>query len=193
MATYTTGSGSFQQAVSQPQPTSLVLQLNSASSQSSYQSQLGQKLRVDQYTDKSIIVRGDTRPYVTKMKLMKGTWISKPREGGEQGWCFGNFQRQEVEQYVAEVNSGTAAPPPTYEVQTVSWTLFKPIPEMKLKITMPQGAADYTVSSVENEGWTVVGATIFAPHNPSSVHRIVIVNGKWQIFGYLEEHSVQPH
>lgn len=153
-----------------------------------------QKLRIDTYTDKSIIVRGDTKTYSTTLKMMGGGWVKRPKYGGSQepGWCFGNYKRQEVEKYVAEVNAGTAAPPPTFQVQTVSWNVFKPETGMRLKIKMPHGIADYSVADVEKQGWTVVKATIFAPQNPDSVHQMAIISGQWQILGYLDSHSIEP-
>nr|QBK91286.1 MAG: uncharacterized protein LCPAC202_02600 [Pithovirus LCPAC202] len=152
-----------------------------------------QKMRLEPYTEKSFIVRGDTRPYKTQLKMMKGRWVHKPRDGREPGWTFGNFVRPEVEKYVQSVNNGTAAPPPIYEVQTVSWTMFKPEEGMKLKIAIPGAITDYTVASIEKEGWYVIKATIFCPQQPSSVHEIVIINGKWQILGQQNlEHTIEP-
>ena len=125
--------------------------------------------------------------------MMKGKWINKPRDGGEPGWMFGNYNRPEIEAYVQSVNNGTAAPPPTYQVQTVSWSLFKPEDGMKLKITIPGAITDYTVASVEKEGWMVTGATIFCPQQPSSVHQIAIISGKWQILGQQNlKHTIEP-
>ena len=151
-----------------------------------------QKLRIEPYMDKSFIVRGDTKTYYTQLKMMRGTWTNKPKDGGESGWYFGNYNRQNVEEYVNSVNAGTAKPPPTYPVQTVRWTTFKPKDGMKLKITIPEGVTDYIVSSVENEGWMVVKATIFCPRNPESIHQIVIISGKWQIRSYIPVHTIEP-
>ncbi len=151
-----------------------------------------QKLRIDPYMGKSFIVRGDTKTYYTQLKMMKGSWTSKPKDGGEPGWYFGNYNRQTVEEYVNNVNAGTAKPPPTYPVQTIRWTVFKPEEGMKLKIRIPTGVTDYTVSDVEKEGWMVVKATIFCPRDPTSVHKIVIISGKWQIRGYMLDHTIEP-
>ncbi len=151
-----------------------------------------QKLRIEPYTEKSFIVRGETKPYRTPLKMMKGKWINKPRDNREPGWMFGNYGRPEVEAYVQSVNNGTAKPPPTYQVQTVSWSIFKPEEGMKLKITIPTGVTDYTVASIEKEGWMVIKATVFCPQQPSSVHQIAIISGKWQIMGYNEKHTIEP-
>ena len=77
-----------------------------------------QKLRIEPYTEKSFIVRGDTMPHKNSFKMMKGRWINKPRDNGESGWMFGNYNRPVVGAYVQSVNNGAIQSQPLQAIQS---------------------------------------------------------------------------
>ncbi len=77
-----------------------------------------QKLRIEPYTERSFIVRGDTMPHKKSFKMMRGRWINKPRDNGEPGWMFGNYNRPVVGAYVQSVNNGAIQSQPLQAIQS---------------------------------------------------------------------------
>ncbi len=161
-----------------------------------YKAPSGAKLRIEVYTEKSFIVRGETSTYYTELKKLNGSWTSRPRHGTgtDPGWYFPNSRIDEVLKYVGGVNSGAiAAPPPSVPTQTVKWEVFRPNDGMKLKIKIGNGVFDYWVSSVSKDarGYIVISAQIVCTQDPKNVQNIVIINGQWQIYGYTQQHSIE--
>jgi hypothetical protein len=153
----------------------------------------GAKLQIRKYTDKSFIVSGDTREHYSVLKTEKdGSWIGRPKDSGEKGWCYSNTKFDELRQYVEGVNSGTiGTPAPTVLMQTLRWDVFKPNVGMKVTVTMPMGKAIYIVSSIE-QGYPVVKANIVATHDVNNIQEIVIINGQWQIRYFQQAHTIEP-
>jgi hypothetical protein len=48
------------------------------------------------YSDKSFVVKGDTRPIKEELKKLGGMWFKK-----ETGWLFSNKKREQVEKFIA--------------------------------------------------------------------------------------------
>lgn len=61
-------------------------------------------LKVEYYTEKSIVVRGDTKEYKDKLKELGGRWNSSltDKETGEKfgGWIFSSKNRKEIESFI---------------------------------------------------------------------------------------------
>lgn len=56
-------------------------------------------LTVENYSDKCIVVRGDTKTHQTQLKQMGGKWNARLRDGG--GWIFPKKLEDTVLQYVS--------------------------------------------------------------------------------------------
>lgn len=48
-------------------------------------------LTISKYTDKSFILKGNTKPYAAELKALKGFWLWK-----QGGWCFPNYMKEEI-------------------------------------------------------------------------------------------------
>lgn len=57
-----------------------------------------EEITVVDYSEKAIVVRGDTRPLKTELKGLGGRWNGKLRGGG--GWVFNKRKRDDVEKLV---------------------------------------------------------------------------------------------
>ena len=55
------------------------------------------------YSDKSFVVRGDTKPYKDKIKELGGKWNSNLTDGG--GWIFPNTKKDKVNEWIATLKS----------------------------------------------------------------------------------------
>ena len=53
-------------------------------------------IEIAEYSDKSFVVRGDTKPIKECLKALGGKW--NPYLKGGKGWIFSNSRREEVEQ-----------------------------------------------------------------------------------------------
>ena len=51
------------------------------------------------YSEKSFVVRGDTKPHKDKLKELGGKWNSNLTDGG--GWIFSNTKKEKVEEWIA--------------------------------------------------------------------------------------------
>nr|QBK91098.1 MAG: hypothetical protein LCPAC202_00720 [Pithovirus LCPAC202] len=100
-----------------------------------------QKLRIEYYTPKSFIVRGNTMPHKNSFKMMKGRWINKPRDGGDPGWMFGNYNRPVVEAYVQSVNSGTTQ---SQALQSLARTVQPQVLQPLGQTVQPQVSQSFT-------------------------------------------------
>lgn len=60
-------------------------------------------LTVEHYSDKSIVVRGDTKPYKEQLNALKGVY--NPRLKGGAGWVFGKKREQEIRTAIEEINA----------------------------------------------------------------------------------------
>lgn len=56
-------------------------------------------LTVEDYSEKSIVVRGDTRPHKDKLKMLGGKWNPGLRDGG--GWIFSKRFEVNVMEYIS--------------------------------------------------------------------------------------------
>lgn len=59
-------------------------------------------LTIEQYSDKSHVVRGDTKPHKENLKGLGCKWNSRLRNGG--GWIVSTTKKDAVEEYIERVN-----------------------------------------------------------------------------------------
>ena len=55
-------------------------------------------IKIDSYSDKSFVLRGDTKPHKDKIKLLGGKWNANLQGGG--GWIFPNTAKPVVEHFI---------------------------------------------------------------------------------------------
>jgi hypothetical protein len=99
---------------------------------------------VEQYTEKSIVVRGDTIPYKNKLLSLGGKW-NKMLRGGE-GWIFPLTKKSLVEQALSE--------PPTSDVSaektlTEQVKRREAIPRQQTGLLCPQGSSEIILTKKE--------------------------------------------
>ena len=85
---------------------------------------------------------------------------------------------------------------PHVQYQEVTYRLVKPVVGMKANITV-NGSVIATAVSVANPSPTGVVDTVYvhptAPQegqSPDDTYKLGIVNGQWQVIGYLDDHTV---
>ncbi len=64
-----------------------------------------QTITLEDYTEKSIVVRGNTKPYKDVFNELGGKWNANLKDG-TQGWIFGKYNRSKVQKAIDEINGG---------------------------------------------------------------------------------------
>lgn len=73
-------------------------------------------MQAENYTDKSIAVFGETKPWAENLKQLGGKFNSSLR--GRPGWIFSRTKEIELMQFINQANQGLVQPiPPSYQQQ----------------------------------------------------------------------------
>jgi hypothetical protein len=59
-------------------------------------------MEIVDYSEKSFVVRGNTKEYKDKLKELGGKWNSNLTDGG--GWIFSNTRKDKVEEWLSNFN-----------------------------------------------------------------------------------------
>ena len=64
-------------------------------------------IQMKEYSDKSLIIFGDTKPYKDLLKELKGRYNSNLRVDGEKvsGWIFSKKYKEKLEKFIQHVTS----------------------------------------------------------------------------------------
>jgi hypothetical protein len=81
-------------------------------------------LNLEYYSNNSIAVFGDTRPWKENLKSLGGRWNSNLN--GRGGWIFPRIKEQELTQLVLQVASGSIQPP--IQTTTYQGSIPSPVP-----------------------------------------------------------------
>ena len=73
------------------------------------------ELTIEQYTEKSIVVRGNTQPYLDKLKELGGKWNNALKGGA--GWIFHISKKSIIDDLNNQIDSGSVKSVP-YEKKT---------------------------------------------------------------------------
>lgn len=80
------------------------------------------ELTIEQYSEKAIVVRGNTQPYKESLKELGGKWNSALKGGG--GWIFPNSKKSTIEELNKKIETGSVKGVPvekkTYEKSSTS-------------------------------------------------------------------------
>ena len=65
-----------------------------------------QNIQMKEYSDKSLIIYGDTKPYKDLLKELKGRYNSNLRVDGEKvsGWIFSKKHKEKLEKLIQHIN-----------------------------------------------------------------------------------------
>ena len=65
-----------------------------------------QNIQMKEYSDKSIIIYGDTKPYKDLLKELKGRYNSNLKVDGEKvsGWIFSKKHKEKLERFIQHIN-----------------------------------------------------------------------------------------
>ena len=85
------------------------------------------KLYYEEYSDKSVVMRGQTKEYKTDMKLLQGMYNAKLKGG--PGWIFRNSSITELDTFIKQVENGKQ-PTPSPDTNYVKFpsSNYKPSP-----------------------------------------------------------------
>jgi hypothetical protein len=63
------------------------------------------QLTIEQYSEKAIVIRGNSQPYLESLKKLGGKWNANLKGGG--GWIFPNSKKLKIEELNLEINNGS--------------------------------------------------------------------------------------
>ena len=79
----------------------------------------------------------------------------------------------------------------TDKMQTVTWRVIKPQKDQMINIQIGDSKYPYQIRSVHEHGGIIDEAYISPTGKPDAdMSKLVITNGKWQVFGFAQEHEV---
>jgi hypothetical protein len=176
-------------------------------------------LLISDYSEKSFVVYGNTKPYKESLKNMGGRFNKYLKIDDEKvpGWIFSMKNKEEVANFVLGVNSGeimessTQLPSASNDLPTVSkprntssasfqwvkYKIFRPRESQKAQLTTEEKNGNKTTrSSIEGqvikiESHNDIVDTVYIQFEGHESPSLgVICRGKWQIFGYFKDHSI---
>lgn len=64
---------------------------------------------IEDYSDRSIVVRGDTRKFIDKFRALNGKWNPNLKDG-TKGWIFSKSKKEKVEDIIKDILPGDTLP-----------------------------------------------------------------------------------
>jgi len=170
-------------------------------------------LKIANYSEKSFVIYGDenvSKSHAGSFKALGGTFNGRLKQVGEfpggPGWIFSfKFQNQAYD-FVNKVNSGAIATQQTVPqqgpqtvlpqvtvpmknsvFQTVRWKVF--LPKVGMIVTIKADGNQLVGTVVQTETHRDIVDTCYIVVNQNT-SKLVITNGRWQVLGYMVDHSV---
>lgn len=125
-------------------------------------------LTIENYSDKSFVVRGETKPHKDKLKELQGKWNGNLTGGG--GWIFSNKHREAVEKFV----NGTEENEEKKQVKV----------ETKKTVSSPTVTSLYETVEKEDKAILTQGLFVFIPSfEDEDGNEVSAAKGKFQSEG----------
>lgn len=104
------------------------------------------------YSEKSVALFGDTKPYIEDIKKLRGyynAYLTNPTTGEkEPGWIFQSVRKEEIQNFI----DGLAAPaPPTLVIEETPEETPQPVEFIEPEPTPEEPAPSPTSELVENK------------------------------------------
>jgi len=161
------------------------------------------------YTDKSLVVAGEgTRLYSDKLKELGGKFNPTfkgndryPQLAQQAGWVFPSKKQNEIMQFLQQVQNQQVQPtnqvsPEQLEYKSITYRVYQPEIGQKMLIQMSGQEYPYQVANIkaEDNNRGVIDAVYFQPADKigtdQDTSKLVIVNGKWQVWGLTQPHEI---
>ena len=102
-------------------------------------------LNINDYTEKSFVVRGDTMSYKNELKMMGGKWNSRLKDGA--GWIFPKTKKNEVKQFI---ENGTVTQNNDKKLHSHTISIHKKIDELTNRVVNIETLLKQLLSHKEN-------------------------------------------
>ena len=174
-------------------------------------SQSSQQLSMRDYSDRSFVVLGNSKPFSNTFKNMGGRFNRYLTVDGQKvvGWVFSKNKQEEVATFLLQANSGetptnqsfalptnnemqlpTVNPPrgANQHYQTVHFKIYRPREGMKVSLKT-EGAATMHGKVIRTESTDDVVDAVYIDFGTQTTFAC-ICRGKWQVFGFNPKHSL---
>ncbi|MFK5969044.1 MAG: hypothetical protein QM487_02835 [Candidatus Marithrix sp.] len=147
-------------------------------------------LTLNKYSDKSVVVRGDTEMYEHELSSLHGKLNSKLKNGGP-GWIFSLLNLNQLESFVNSVNSYREESEVISEnnnmcsqYQTLTYDLPLPVINSKVTIIFPNSTVQYKINNIGPYNDTMV------LQGSKDILFSSFKGGQWQIDNESETHNI---
>jgi hypothetical protein len=137
------------------------------------------------YTPKSFVVYGDTKPHMESLKALQGTFnrgLTHP-ETKEKivGYVFSNKHFYEVKRLVAKIN-GEEVDDEDLEMQTISYQVVLPVVGYSV-VAKPEGSEEDVKVKISDTFKDSEGRTVSFNGKGQKTYTFELVNGNWTMDG----------
>lgn len=159
------------------------------------------KMEIIDYSEKSFVLIGeDTKIYKEQLKKLNGKFskvLDKEICKDGIGWIFSKKNRERVDKFLADLStqkSDTLLPTvitvteTESKVQIVKWKVPRPKVGQKVNVSVNSTSLEGTIAEIETHNDIIDTFYIDTQEGKS---KVVIINGKWQIFGLSNPHFVK--
>jgi len=161
------------------------------------------------YTAKSLVVAGEgTRLYADNFKELGGKFNPTfkgndkyPQLAQQAGWVFPSKKQNEIVQFLQQIQNKQVQPsnevrPDQLEHKSITYRVYQPEIGQNVIINMDGQQYTYRVANVraEDNNRGVIDTVYFQPPENAgtdqNMSKLVIINGKWQVFGLAKQHEI---
>ena len=108
------------------------------------------KLYYEEYSDKSVVMRGQTKDYKTDMKLLQGMYNAKLKGG--PGWIFRNSSITELDTFIKQVENGKQpTPSPDTNYTKYPNSSYKPSSSPNNYVKFPSSSYKPSPTNIDNK------------------------------------------
>lgn len=163
-------------------------------------------LSVHDYSEKSFVVTGNTKPHKEELKKLGGKF-NKNLKGYSNSWIFSKKNMEQVVTFVRNINNGEDPKLPNIDnndgldlpsVEAPNNTVLKNYQLVKFRIFRPREGMKV---ELKTNGKSLVGTVIKTESNNDVVDTVyikfdektslaVICRGRWQLWGYNAVHNI---
>lgn len=169
-------------------------------------------MQAQYYSDKSIAVYGDTKPWKNNLMNLGGRY--NKNLGGQPGYIFSRDKEGELMQFLADAQAGQVQPAQervkqirkttgqiTGQVQqpyagtdglyyqVISYNVEYPVVNQEVIISFGDQNVEYVVKQIENTQLPV-DSILIEPKGGQGLSRAIVAKGKWQIEGMQGDHKL---
>lgn len=111
---------------------------------------MSSQITMENYSERSFVVRGETTPYKESMSMLGGKWNSRLRDG--PGWIFSMSKKESVEKWLNTTNEEKLTNNNNYKTYREDNNILNEIRKTNNRITKLEKMMQTIISLLEERG-----------------------------------------